>query len=860
MGEDRTDFFVSHAGRDRAWAEWVAWQLTDAGYRVELAAWDWAPGRNFVTAMNDAVERCNRVVALWSAAYFDRSRYTTEEWSAAMVHMPGMTEGRLVPLRIEPVPADKVPAVLRSLVSFDLFGVDAAEARRVLLAAVAAPRRPDGQPVFPGPGPAGALPGLDVAGPRLPGTLPRVWNVPARNPGFTGRDELLVEVRDRLVAGDTAVVQALYGMGGVGKTQLAIEYAYRFAGEYNAVWWVAAEQISLVGDQFAQLAEGLGCAEPGAPLTVVQRTVLSDLRERGRWLLVFDNAKRPEGVAQWLPGGDGHVLITSRFDGWDEVAMPVEVDVLARAESAAILRKRVRGLSQTDAELVAAAVGDLPLAVVQAARFMADTGMPAEQYDNLLKDRAPEVMGQGGSPFYHQHSLKAATQIAFDRLRDQDPAAADLAMICAFLAPESIPASWFTEAAAYLPDPLGKLAKDPLAWRQVLAKLGGSALARVDHDGLVLHRLVQAILAADRQSDVRELAGAVLAANRPGDPDEPDTWPAWARMLPHLLALDPAAASSTALKDTAVSSTSYMIRRGNASGGRDLARRLHLQWSAQLGPDDDFTLRAATNLAAALRELGHFREARHLDEDTLARRRRLGGDDDENTLISAHNLGVDLREMGEVEAARELDQDTLRRRRSLLGEDHPETLRTANSLAVDLYELEIVHAARELNEDTLARRRRVLGEDHPDTLASANNLANTLNALGYLEAACELNEDTLARRRRVLGEDHSHTLQSANNLVMDLHAQGNYRPPADLDIETLARCRRVLGDDHLYTLAIADSRAVNLRALGDYRAAADLAADTLARCRRVLGERHRGTQAVARNLADIVRLRDESES
>jgi hypothetical protein len=321
-------------------------------------------------------------------------------------------------------------------------------------------------------------------------------------------------------------------MGGVGKTQLAIEYAYRFAGEYNAVWWVAAEQISPVGDQFAQLAEGLGCAEPGAPLTVVQRTVLSDLRERGRWLLVFDNANRPEGVAQWLPGGDGHVLITSRFDGWDV---------------------------------------------------------------------------------------------------------------------------------------------------------------------------------------------------------------------------------------------------GNASGGRDLARRLHLQWSAQLGPDDDFTLRAATNLAAALRELGHFREARHLDEDTLARRRRLGGDDDENTLISAHNLGVDLREMGEVEAARELDQDTLRRRRSLLGEDHPETLRTANSLAVDLYELEIVHAARELNEDTLARRRRVLGEDH------------------------------------------SHTLQSANNLVMDLHAQGNYRPPADLAADTLARCRHVLGERHRGTQAVARNLAdiVRLRDEGE---------------------------------------------
>src|SRR5580700_278046 len=139
MEGDRVDFFISHTGADRAWAEWVAWQLTEAGYSVELDVWDWAAGQNFVTAMSDALDRADRVLALFSAAYFERERYTTEEWSAAVVHAPGAAERRLVPVRVEQVPADKVPAVLRALVARDLFGVDEQAAQRVLLEAVAGP-------------------------------------------------------------------------------------------------------------------------------------------------------------------------------------------------------------------------------------------------------------------------------------------------------------------------------------------------------------------------------------------------------------------------------------------------------------------------------------------------------------------------------------------------------------------------------------------------------------------------------------------------------------------------------------------------------------------------------------------------
>ncbi len=338
MGRDRLDFFVSHAGADRAWAEWVAWQLRDAGYLLELDVWDWAAGRNFVTAMSDALDRADAVLALFSVAYFERERYTTQEWSAATVRVPGAKEHRLVPVRIEDVPLAKVPAVLRPLMTTDVFGVTEEQARRALLEAAAGPLRPDREPGFPGGrGRAGG------PGPRRPGSIPRVWNVPSRNPGFTGRDGLLVAVREALLSGDRAVVQALYGMGGVGKTQLAIEYAHRFAGCYDLVWWVNAESRGLIAEQVAALGAELDCTDPRTPVAAARGVVLAELRQRDRWLLVFDNATGPEDLLSALPSGDGHVLITSRAQDWAEVAVPVEVDVLARAESVAILRKRVSG-------------------------------------------------------------------------------------------------------------------------------------------------------------------------------------------------------------------------------------------------------------------------------------------------------------------------------------------------------------------------------------------------------------------------------------------------------------------------------------------------------------------------------------
>jgi hypothetical protein len=613
------------------------------------------------------------------------------------------------------------------------------------------------------------------AGPVPPGSVLRVWNIPARNPGFVGRERLLDAVRERLLAGDKTVVQAFQGMGGVGKTQLATEYAHRFADGYDLAWWVNCEQAGLIGDQFAALGAALGCLPAGAATEVVRAMVLAELRARDRWLLVFDNAEKPADIAGWLPGGSGHVLITSREHRWAQLAAPVEVDVLARAESVAILQGQVAGLDPADADALAVELGDLPLAVAQAAGFMAETGMTAREYLDLLRTRAGQLLDQG-VPGSYPRSLAAATRLIADRLDRDDPAAAQLASLCAFLASEPIPEDLFTEAPGELPAELAARVADPVAWRQTLSVLTGRSLARVDQRGLVMHRLTQAILrdclTPAQAAATRARSEAILAAADPRDPANPVTWPRWAQLMPHLLAADLASTESHRLRWMACYACWYLLARGDTHTAYDLASDLRQQWRERLGDDHKQTWATSSYLAWALRDMGRYAEARDLDQDILDRHRRVLGADHINTLVAANNLAVILRRLGEMQVARRLDQETLDRHRRLLGVDHPDTLGSASNLAVDLSGLGEVRAARELEEDVLNRRRRVLGADHPDTLNSANNLAFYLRSLDDVQTARDLDQDTLDRRRRVLGEDHPETQRSARNLAEDLRLLG----------------------------------------------------------------------------------------
>src|SRR6185437_11757606 len=353
------DFFVSYTQADRAWAEWIAWQLEADGHRVLIQAWDMVPGTNWTHLIQEGVQGATRTIAVLSTAYLE-SVFATAEWGAAWRDDPLGEQRKLLVFRVAECDS---PSLLASVVSVDLFGVDKVVAQAKLRSAVrgAATGRtkPAIEPGFP---PSGAGPSAE---PRFPGVLPAIWNVPPRNPNFTGRSAELSRIRTALAEHPAVTVHALHGMGGIGKTQTAIEYAHRYSDAYDLVWWISAEQTALIGGQFSSLAEELGLQPPADPEAVL-RAVHRALRTRDRWLLIFDNGEHAKEIGPLLPGGTGHVLITTRRSGSRALGETLDLDILDRPDSVALLRRRAPALTETHAGQLAAELGDLPLAVDQA--------------------------------------------------------------------------------------------------------------------------------------------------------------------------------------------------------------------------------------------------------------------------------------------------------------------------------------------------------------------------------------------------------------------------------------------------------------------------------------------------------------
>ncbi len=553
------DFFVSYTQADRAWAEWIAWILEEDGHRVLVQAWDFVPGTNWIQSMQAGTRDAARTIAVLSGDYLT-SVYGGAEWQAAWASDPQGTGRKLLTVRV--AECDR-PGLLAGVVGVDLFGLAEAAAkarlRRMVSEAIAGRAKPEVPPGFPGAG--RAMPRAA----RFPGALPQVWKVPARNPNFTGRGPELEKLARALAAGAAVTVHSVHGMGGVGKTQLATEYAHAHATDYDLVWWVAAEEPASIPDQFAALAARLGL-DPVADPEALQALVHDRLRSVPGWLLIFDNADRVEDIGPWLPTGPlppgipGHVIVTTRRGGFAAMGPVLDLDVIGLPDAVRMLRARVPDLGQQTGEQIAEELGRLPLALEQAAAWLDRSQMPGQEYLELLRSRGADLYARG-QVSDRSDTIATLWEISVGRITAENPAAVQLLGVCAYLAPEPVPLDLFTAHADLLPEPLSSAAADRLAFSDAIAVLVDYSLAKRTPAGLQLHRLVQATIRARDSSPARPAANTsretppmaeegagpamdslavalrLLRADAPAQiMGAPQAWPRWAVLLPHVLA------------------------------------------------------------------------------------------------------------------------------------------------------------------------------------------------------------------------------------------------------------------------------------------------------------------------------------
>ncbi|WP_203690444.1 FxSxx-COOH system tetratricopeptide repeat protein, partial [Catellatospora coxensis] len=586
-----------------------------------------------------------------------------------------------------------------------------------------------------------------------------VSNLGAANVGFVGRETALTQIHEGLCRAGRVVTRPQDPVGGIGKTQLALEYARQHADDYDVLWLVASQNPELIGGHLAELAVRSGLVEPDVTTPAAVEALHVAVSGSRRWLLIFDNAEDPRQLNQWLPPRGGHVIITSRQPGWDEVAIPVEVRLFDRSESVSLLQARLPHLSSQDADRLAAELGDLPLAVAQAAMVLNRTGMSTDDYLDALTRFAHEILDDG-TPLNYPRSLAATVHLSAQRLAADNPAAMQLLALCSFLAPEAIPLNMFARAAESLHEPLSSVAQQRRLLPNLATAIGEHGLAATGPHGIQVHRLVQAIIrhhtTPESVGDLRRQATAVVLAAVPADTDDPATWPAWSAAAPHLIAADPATNDDAQLRTAACLLVLQLLRRAETPAALNLARHLYQQWRDHLGPNDIHTLKAATELAHATAMLGDFRAANTMIEDNLTRYRNTFGPDHLDTLRSAQDYAVTMHSLGDYGQARTIEEDVLSRRRRLLGDDHLDTISASANLASTLHSLGDYRQARAMKEDVLSRRGRLLGDDHPDTISASGILAFTLHSLGDYGQARAIEEDVLGRLRRLLGDDHPH--------------------------------------------------------------------------------------------------------
>ena len=699
--------------------------------------------------------------------------------------------------------------------------------------------------------------------------------IPARPVAFMER-ETLAELTGAWDEGrQVAVVQAVTGGPGVGKTQAAAAYARdRAAAGWPMVAWVTAETRDQLLVGLASVAVAVGVADAEGDSTISARNVRRYLETYpGPALVVFDNATDVDGLVEFLPTvGAAQVVITSTDQAFTRLGVPVQVGLFTAEQSVAYLKERT-GLDDADgATAIAAELGFLPLALAQAATVINQQGLDYPTYQRRLHEAsaAKYLTRHAGDP-YPRGAVEAIT-LAIQSVEEQDNSGLTRVImeLLSVLSAEGVDRSILV-GLADLPATAGAIASagtwDEAADVSLGRLVGGSILTRSKMgEAFRMHRLIGRVVrerdqARGRLIPILRIAVDLLQALQVPDQEGWHRREAGSQLVEQVSAVWAAFSGRPGADDPQgreltgrlISLRNWSVRQ--LTMAVDLSRAIGLGLTVLadserlLGADHPDTLTSRNNLADAYRSAGRLREAIGLYERNLADSERLLGADHPDTLTSRNDLAVAYESAGRLREAIGLQERNLADSERLLGADHPDTLTSRNNLADAYRSAGRLREAIGLQERNLADSERLLGADHPDTLTSRNSLASAYESAGRLREAIGLQERNLADRERLLGADHPDTLASRNNLASAYESAGRLREAIGLQERNLADSERLLGADHPNTLASRNNLASAYESAGRLRKAIGLYERNLADSERLLGADHPDTLASRNNLA-----------
>ncbi|MFF8506923.1 tetratricopeptide repeat protein [Streptomyces sp. NPDC015492] len=669
---------------------------------------------------------------------------------------------------------------------------------------------------------------------------PGLDNLPFRTSHFVGRATELDRLDAAMNATGGVWLQAVHGLGGVGKSTLAAHWAATRAARHGLapVRWISADSAASVEQGLAALATALQPATSKVlTAEALAENALQWLASHRGWLIILDNVNHVADIAPLLARlPDGRFLITSRLATvWHDATAVIRLDVLQPAESLALLTHIARagggGRDMNGAAALCEDLGHLPLAVEQAAAFLAQNPLLTPRaYLELLRQEPAPLYEQGGEGFtVAERTIARIWRVTLDRIREHQPLASDIMRTLAWYAPDGIPADLLEGEYR------------PIAVASAIGSLNAYSMITMDPAAraLSVHRLVQSVARTPDGADPHRTPGLVTAARirataaleaavRPVDWNDTGTWPTGRTLLPHM---DAIAAHTPSSEDTDATARLlhhagvFLLGQGFSARATAHLRRVFVHHERELGPDDVHTLACRHNLAHALEASGHVQQAAALYERALVDAHRVLGPAHPLTLAGRNNLADAHRATGDPEEALALlgpDNAPVPVVDGATDDEDLSTLSARNTRGhARLVTGDHAEATRLFTENLVACRR-VLGEDHHLTLVTRSNLTAVRMAREDPARAVHLFEDIVRDMKRVMGEEHPDTLLVRGNLAGAYREAGEPDRAVALLDEVLPAVERVHGEQHGTTRALRVAFALALRAAGDPERAARL--------------------------------------